>query len=146
MKNFYVNTFHSEIEAKNTVSNYYKTEFGHSGRIGIKNASGINIEYYSKDDPEKTHTFHCILDDGFDRSCVNAGLLTVQKFSFPVSTTEAIESIMSKPRWYLDLGYSISNGKVMAMRYREGKLSLDKIEEIITKAGYTVKQEKTWQK
>lgn len=63
-----------------------------------------------------------------------------------MTTTEVLDEIMSKPRWYLDLGYSISNGKVMAMRYREGKLSLDKMEEIIAKAGYSVLSEKQWKK
>lgn len=63
-----------------------------------------------------------------------------------MTTKEAFEKITSEPRWYRQLGYTDSNGKVIDKRYRDGKLSIEKIEEVITKAGYTVKQEKTWRK
>lgn len=63
-----------------------------------------------------------------------------------MTTNETFEKITSEPRWYRELGYTDTNGKTIDKRYREGKLSIEKIEEVIMKAGYTVKQEKTWQK
>lgn len=63
-----------------------------------------------------------------------------------MTTEEVFEKIISKRGWYHDLGYTYSNGSSIAKRYKDGKLSLDKIEEVILKAGYTVKQEKLWQK
>lgn len=63
-----------------------------------------------------------------------------------MTTNEVFEEIISKRAWYHDLGIEPSNGKSIAKRYRDGKLTLDKIEEVIKKAGYNVKQEKLWQK
>lgn len=63
-----------------------------------------------------------------------------------MTTNQVFETIISQRAWYKELGFTASNGNTIANRYREGKLSIDKIEEIIRKAGYSVKQEKTWQK
>jgi len=63
-----------------------------------------------------------------------------------MTTKEVFEKIISERAWYHALGIEPSNGKSIAKRYRDGKLTLDKIEEVITKAGYQVVQEKRWGK
>lgn len=62
------------------------------------------------------------------------------------STEEVFKKIVSESKWYVNLGYTESNAKSIAKRFRDGKLTLDKIEEVIKKAGYSVKQEKLWQR
>lgn len=63
-----------------------------------------------------------------------------------MTTREAFESLISKKGWYIDLEIGDSTGRSYSKRYRDGVLAIEKIEEILRKAGYTVKQEKLWEK
>lgn len=61
-----------------------------------------------------------------------------------MTTKETFKAIISRRGWYQDIDIPVNTAKSLAKRFRENQLSLDKIEEIIQKAGYTVKQEKLW--
>lgn len=61
-----------------------------------------------------------------------------------MTTKETFKAIISRRGWYQDLDIPVNTAKSLAKRFRDNQLSLDKIEEIIQKAGYTVKQEKLW--
>lgn len=63
-----------------------------------------------------------------------------------MTTKQVFEEIISKRAWYKDLGYTEAKGSSLANRFRNNKLSIDKMEEVITKAGYQVVQEKRWGK
>lgn len=62
-------------------------------------------------------------------------------------TTDIIfEQIIGKRAWYLELEIPEGTANSYASRFRAGKLSVEKKEEILIKAGYLVKQEKLWHK
>lgn len=61
-----------------------------------------------------------------------------------MTTKEAFDNLIIKRGWYTSLGISENTGRSYAKRYREGKLPIEKVEDILLKAGYKVKQEKLW--
>ncbi len=63
------------------------------------------------------------------------------------TTKEAFAKLISKRGWYNDLGIGYAAGSSVAKRFKDGeKISTDKLEEILEKAGYKVLQEKLWEK
>jgi hypothetical protein len=62
-----------------------------------------------------------------------------------MTTKEAFKDLISKRKWYADLGLSETAAWSLAKRINDGKdVSLDKMEELLEKAGYKVIQEKLW--
>lgn len=61
-----------------------------------------------------------------------------------MTTKEAFEKLISERGWYADLGLGDSTARSYAKRFRENKLPVEKIEDILEKAGYSVVQEKLW--
>lgn len=52
--------------------------------------------------------------------------------------------MISKRGWYNDLGINANAGNLMVNRFRQGNLSVDKMDEVLEKAGYRVLREKDW--
>lgn len=63
-----------------------------------------------------------------------------------MTTKQAFEELINERAWYANLGLGDSTARSYAKRFRENKLPIEKIEEILEKAGYQVKQEKLWGK
>ncbi|MGB4776424.1 MAG: hypothetical protein WBP45_14705 [Daejeonella sp.] len=63
-----------------------------------------------------------------------------------MNTKQAFTELTSERNWYKPLNIHFSTAAGYIIRFKRGELSTDKIEEILTKAGYIVKQEKLWQK
>lgn len=63
-----------------------------------------------------------------------------------MTTDKIFEQIIAKRAWYLELDIPEGTANSYASRFRAGKLSEEKKDEILIKAGYSVKQEKIWQK
>lgn len=61
-----------------------------------------------------------------------------------MTTHEAFKSLVSQRGWYTILNIPDNTARSYAKRFRENKLPIEKIEEILQKAGYKVKQEKLW--
>ena len=62
-----------------------------------------------------------------------------------MTTKEAFARLISKRGWYHDVGLTAPAGQSLAKRFKDGEsISLDKVEEILKKAGYTVICEKLW--
>lgn len=61
-----------------------------------------------------------------------------------MTTKEAFEKLIGERGWYTALGLGDSTARSYAKRFRDNKLPAEKIEEILEKAGYQVKQEKLW--
>jgi hypothetical protein len=61
-----------------------------------------------------------------------------------MTTKEAFENLISQRAWYIHLGIPENTARSYSKRYRDGKLPTEKIEEILERAGYHVKQEKLW--
>lgn len=62
-----------------------------------------------------------------------------------MTTKEAFEKLIGERGWYTALGLGDSTARSYAKRFRENKLPAEKIEEILEKAGFKVKQEKLWE-
>jgi flagellar basal body rod protein FlgG len=60
------------------------------------------------------------------------------------TTKEAVEMLISKRAWYKPLGLPEGTGRALAARYKSGEMTIDKMEELLTKAGLPVLQEKLW--
>lgn len=63
-----------------------------------------------------------------------------------MTTREAFEHLTSQRSWYVELNITKETAWALKDNYKKGKVTLDKMEEILTIAGFTVKQEKLWQK
>lgn len=63
-----------------------------------------------------------------------------------MTTKQAFEQLTSKRGWYKDLDMPEPEASSIKNRYKTGKLSIEKMEEVITRAGYKVIQEKKWEK
>lgn len=62
-----------------------------------------------------------------------------------MTTKEAFKDLISKRNWYKDLSISSNAAWSLAKRFNDGEyVSTDKMEELLTQAGYIVKQEKSW--
>lgn len=66
-----------------------------------------------------------------------------------MTTKEAFTQLISKRGWYKDLGIKEGTANSMVAYFkgtRAGRISEEKIEEVLQKAGYKVVQEKMWGK
>lgn len=63
-----------------------------------------------------------------------------------MTTDKIFEQIIGKRAWYFELEIPEGTANSYASRFRAGKLSEEKKEEILIKAGYSVKQVKLWHK
>lgn len=63
-----------------------------------------------------------------------------------MTTKEAFEKLTSERAWYKGLGFERVTASSYVNRFKEGKLSIEKMEEILEKAGYVVVVEKKWAK
>lgn len=61
-----------------------------------------------------------------------------------MTTKEAFEQLISKRAWYKGLGFERVQASSLKRRFHNNELSIEKIEEILTAAGYKVVQEKKW--
>ena len=59
---------------------------------------------------------------------------------------EAFENLTAERGWYNALGIPEKTANSAKVAYRKGKLSADKIDEILTKAGYKIVQVELWSK
>jgi hypothetical protein len=63
-----------------------------------------------------------------------------------MTTREAFAQLINKRGWYVPLGIPEGTASTTAKRFKDGKVvSLDKMEEILEKAGAVVVQEKLWE-
>lgn len=63
-----------------------------------------------------------------------------------MTTKEAFAQLVSQRGWHNDLGISDNTAWSANKNFKIGKLSIERMEELLEKAGFTVKQEKLWQK
>jgi hypothetical protein len=63
-----------------------------------------------------------------------------------LTTKDAFSALISQRAWYKSADIPESQASTLANRFKNGKVSLDKIEEILEKCGYKVLQEKMWGK
>ncbi|MBC8053747.1 MAG: hypothetical protein H7Y13_11850 [Sphingobacteriaceae bacterium] len=64
-----------------------------------------------------------------------------------MTTKEAFEELISQRAWYKDLGLSEKAASSLKTNFKEGKVSTDKMEEVLEKSGfYSVVVEKHWTK
>lgn len=63
-----------------------------------------------------------------------------------MNTIEAFNELTSRRAWYKNLGYSESFASSLKNRGKSGSLSVEKMEEVLLKAGYRIVQEKKWSK
>lgn len=63
-----------------------------------------------------------------------------------MTTKEAFLELTNERGWHVKIGLSDSTGRSYAKRFRDGKLSMEKLEAILEQAGYKVIQEKLWQR
>lgn len=62
-----------------------------------------------------------------------------------MTTKEAFSQLISRRGWYKNLGIPEPSASTMAKRFRDGSsISMDKIEEVLQKAGYHIVQERLW--
>lgn len=59
---------------------------------------------------------------------------------------EAFENLTKERGWYKDLDIPEKTANSAKVAFRNGKLSSDKIDEILKKAGYKIVQEELWNK
>ena len=63
-----------------------------------------------------------------------------------MTTREAFKHLISERGFYKKVeGLSESNARQIRKNFQEGKITIDKMEEILEKAGFKVKQEKLWE-
>jgi hypothetical protein len=63
-----------------------------------------------------------------------------------MTTKEAFEALIKKKNWHKGLGITATAAYSLAGRFRDGeKISTDKIEDLLEKAGGKVIQEKLWE-
>ena len=63
-----------------------------------------------------------------------------------MTTREAFAQLMRQRGWHKDLGISDNTAWSAHNNFKKGAISIEKMEEILEKAGFTVKQEKLWEK
>lgn len=62
-----------------------------------------------------------------------------------LTTREAFAELISRRAWYKPLGITEGTASSVANRFREGKgVTIDKMEELLERAGFIVVQEKLW--
>jgi hypothetical protein len=63
-----------------------------------------------------------------------------------MTTKEAFEKLISERAWYKDLGFERTTAGAVVSRFKNGTLSIEKMEDLLLKTGFKVKQEKLWEK
>lgn len=63
-----------------------------------------------------------------------------------MTTREAFEQLIARRAWYKDLDITVSSAWSIKNNFKKGLVTIDKMEEVLMKAGFTVKQDKLWQK
>lgn len=63
-----------------------------------------------------------------------------------MTTKEAFEELINQRAWYKDLGIPETTATNLKYNFGLGKVSIEKMEEILEKAGYKVVHEKVWSK
>lgn len=63
-----------------------------------------------------------------------------------MTTREAFEQLINQRAWYTDLEITEVTASALKSNFKKGKVTLDKMEEVLEKAGFTVKQEKLWER
>lgn len=61
-----------------------------------------------------------------------------------MTTNEAFKKIIEDKKTLDSIGINESTGRSLRKRFVEGKLSIEKIEEILVKTGFKIVQEKLW--
>lgn len=61
-----------------------------------------------------------------------------------MTTKEAFQYILDNPELVEKLGLNQSTARSLRRRFKHGKVTIDKMEELIAAAGGVVKQEKQW--
>ena len=62
------------------------------------------------------------------------------------TTKEAFKELISQRQWYNHLGFSPQTASSIKQRFKDGSLTIDKMEELLEQCGYKVAQEKLWMK
>lgn len=62
-----------------------------------------------------------------------------------MTTKEAFTQLTHKRGWYKDCDIPYTTANNLTKRFKENNLSQEKMDEVLTKAGFTVKQEKLWE-
>lgn len=62
-----------------------------------------------------------------------------------MTTREAFQQLISQRAWYKPFGITDVAAWTYANRFRSGKLTTDKMEEVLLKCGYKVVSEKVWE-
>jgi len=63
-----------------------------------------------------------------------------------MTTKEAFAQLVSERGWHKNLGISDSAAWSVKNHFKSGVITIDKMEELLEKAGFRVKQEKLWEK
>ena len=61
-----------------------------------------------------------------------------------MKTREAFEQLIMHRGWHKELDISDSTAWSLKHNFNKGTITIDKMEEVLTKAGYIVIQEKLW--
>lgn len=62
-----------------------------------------------------------------------------------MTTREAFEQLTKQRGWYKELDIPEGTASALKNHFKTGKITIDKMEEILERAGYRVIQEKKWQ-
>ena len=63
-----------------------------------------------------------------------------------MTTKEAFAQLVARRGWHKDLGITDSAAYSVKNHFKSGDITIGKMEELLEKAGFTVKQEKLWEK
>lgn len=62
-----------------------------------------------------------------------------------MTTREAFKKLISERNWHTKIeGLKPETGRSLKKSFNDGKITIDKMEEVLSKAGYEVVQEKLW--
>lgn len=59
-------------------------------------------------------------------------------------TKQLLQELITQRGWWKEIGLTEDQGNNYRTRFKSGKMTIDKMEEILVKAGYKVFQEKLW--
>jgi len=63
-----------------------------------------------------------------------------------MTTREAFAQLVERRGWHKNLGISDNAAWSAKNHFQKGNITIDKMEELLEKAGFTVLQEKLWKK
>jgi hypothetical protein len=61
-----------------------------------------------------------------------------------MTTQEAFKDLLQQKQWYSLVGIKPNHSHVYRKRFEKGELTINKMEQILTKANYKPIQEKIW--